>query len=678
MRSPHFALCAIVMAVSGFWPGAAKAQSGKSEVYPYAFSTRTYSLPSNELVLGFVSKDKGKLRAPELPPLSASHGELETFLKRSHEVVKEYLAIHGVPLPPGSLACYDPASYTLSLRAMNAVQEMARSLSEARMNSATKHASWRLEVIEAASSDLRAMVAQCRGLVDHGKLLDAITAKGSVITLMRGETKGGQPIRTRQGSRFSRPTEYATDHSGHVESAVEDAFSGLMFELDPVIGENGHIDINCFFQYWPTPPKSRLATLTAGSAPKVEVEWLDVPAFTTKFSTQILSGQTRLIGLWDMDATLDPGKAGRSQAAFLCIHIVSLLPLSEPRLEAMLRERGEAVVPTPKGVRPIADPTLPPGMMVRRFRLPADFESMGDGGAAASASAADPFASGAAPVNEPRFVRSVTSEDILKSAGIPFPPGASANFLRSTGELVVRNLPENLELVQAFVDSIRERGTKLNHTTVEIIEADASLLRRLTREAESLPDHTAVQKALDVEIAAGKARVIRTVWFETKGGQPAKWENVIQTQTNPKLGVHSASPAPEPAKKDGAPAPAEAKADQKTGLHVSADTEAIGCQIEIDPIIGENSILDLNILVKADTAPAGTLDASAAPEPGIQRLASMNPVRRGMELTTSISMRSGIPRLLSVYQPTKTDGQAADVLHAVIVRGDITTLEQVK
>lgn len=676
MRSPHFALCAIIMAVSGFWPGAAKAQSGKSEVSPYAFSTRTYSLPSNELVLGFVSKDKGKLRAPELPPPSASHGELEIFLKRSHEVVKEYLAIHGVPLPPGSLACYDPASYTLSLRAMNAVQEMAQSLSEARMSSATKHASWRLEVIEATSSDLRAMVAQCRGLVDHGKLLDAITAKGIVITLMRGETKGGQPIRTRQGSRFSRPTEYATDHSGHVESRVEDAFSGLMFELDPVIGENGHIDINCFFQYWPTPPKSRLATLTAGSAPKVEVEWLDVPAFTTKFSTQMLSCQTRLIGLWDIDATLDPGKAGWSQAAFLCAHIVSLLPLPEARLEAMLRERGESVVPTPKAVRPIADPTLPPGMMVRRFRVPHDFDSVNS--EVNPAARADSVASSGLLMNEPPIYSSVMSENILKSQGIPFPPGASASFLRSTDELVVRNLPENLELVRAFVDSIRERGTKLSQTTVEIIEADASLLRRLTRETESLPDHTAVQKALDAEIVAGKARVIRTVWIETKGGQPAKWENVIQTQTNPKLGVHSASPAPEPAKKDGAPAPTEAKATPQSDLFVSSEAEAIGCQIEIDPVIGENGILDLNIQVKADTAPAGTLDASAAPEPGIQRLASMNPVRRGMELTTSISMRSGIPRLLSVYQPTKTDGQATDVLHAVIVRGDITTLEQVK
>lgn len=674
--SPHLALCAVVVAACGIMSGNAVAQSGKSEASPYAFSTRTYSLPSDELTIGFVSKDKGKLRAPKLPPASAGHGEQEAFLKRSHEVVKEYLAIQGVPLPPGSLACYDPNSRTLSLRAMNAVQEMAESLSATLTSQATKHLAWRLEIIEAPSADVRALVSQCRGQVEHGKLLDALTTKGTVITMMRGETKGGQQVSARQGSRFSRPTEYATGTSGHVETAAEDAFSGLLFELDPVIGDNGSIDISCSFQYWPTAPKARLAQLTAGSSPKVEAEWLDVPAFTSKFSSTYWSGQTRLIGVWDLEALADPAKAGRCQAAFLCAHSVSLLPLPEPRLEAMLRERGEAVQPTPKGVRPIADPTLPPGMMVRRFRVPPDFDSMSSG--AAPAAPADPFASGAAPLNEPRFVRSVTAEDILKAQGIPFPPGASANFLRSSSELVVRNLPENIELVQAFVDSILGHATKLSQFTVEVIEADASLLRRLTREVEALPDHSAAQKALEAEITAGKARVVRTVWIETQGGRQATWGNVIQTQTAQELGVDSGA-AHEPAKKEGQPAAAETKPDtQNDLLRVFSEDEAVGSEVEVDTVISENSTLDLNILVKADTSSAGSLSAATTPEPGTQRLASVNPVRRGMEFKTSIAVSSGIPRLLSVYQPTKTEGQAAEVLHAVFVRGDIAVLEKVK
>lgn len=674
MRSPHLALCALAMAVSGFVPATSNAQSGKSEASPYAFSTRTYSLPSDELVLGFVSKDKGKLRAPALPPPSASHGEQEAFLKHSHEVLKEYLAIQGAPLAPGSLACYDPATYTLSLRAMNAVQEMVESLSATLTEQASKHVAWRLEVIDAPSADVRAMVAECQGKTDHGKQLDALTAKGAVITTMRGETKGGQQMTTQQGSRFSRPSEYATNTAGHVESAVDEAYSGLTFELDPVIGNSKDLDINCSFEFWPSQPKPRLAQLTAGSAPKVEAEWLDIPACTARYSSTLMTGQTRLIGVWDMDTLADPAKAGHSLAAFLCAHVVSLLPLIEPRVETMLRERGEAVLPTPKAVRPVADPTLPAGMLVRRYRVPRDFETMGAAGGAPAAPA-DPFASGAAPMNEPTFMRRVTVEDILKSQGIPFPPGASANFLHTTSELVVRNLPENLDLVQVYIDSISARATKLSQFTVEIIEADSTLVRRLSRESEALPDHSAAQKALEAEIKAGKAKALKTVWIETKGGQQATCENAVQTSKAVELGVHDKTP-PVPAKKDGDPAPAETPAKpERYHLHVVAEDDLVGWRVEIDPVIGENGILDVNILVDSDTAPAGTLPAAAAPDPGIQRLASVNPVRRGMKVKTSLTMRAGVPRLLSIYQPATAEGQAANVLHAVFVRGDIAELD---
>ncbi len=667
MRSPHLALCAIVLAVTGLMT---HAQSDKSEASSYAFSTHSYPFSAWDLEFGFTTKDKRELKAPALPPPSAGQGEQEAFLKHSHEVVKEYLATQEVLLPPGSLACYDADSETLGLRTTNAVHDMVEVLSDSYLHHATKHLSWRLEIIEAPSADVRAMVAQCQGQVEHGKLLDALTAKGTVITTMRGETKGGQQVSTRQGSRFSRPTEYATGSSGHVETAAEDAFSGLLFELDPVIGENGLIDINCSFQYWPTAPKARLAQLTAGSSPKVEAEWLDVPAFTTKFGSSFWSGQTRLIGVWDLEALADPAKVGRSQAAFLCAHNVSLLPLPEPRLEAMLRDHGEAVIPTPKADRPAADPTLPPGLIERRFRVPPDFLTIlgGSSSGTSTDSPVDPFAVRADPSKAQDLVRHMTEEEFLKEQGIPFPPGSSARFQRKTCELIVRNLPENLELVEAFFDGWIYEPTKSCQVTVEIIEADASFLRRLIREVEALPDHTATQKALEAEIAAGKARVVRTVWIMTKSGQQAKWQNVIQTQAARAIEVPSAV-SPKPVNKEGKSAAAEAKAEPPHNfLKVTAEDEAVGCQIEVDPITGENGAIDLNIQIKADTAPAGTLTAAAAPEPGILRLASVNPVRRGMEFKTSVTLRTGIPRLLSVYQPTKAEGQAADVLHAVLVR----------
>ena len=174
--------------------------------------------------------------------------------------------------------------------------------------------------------------------------------------------------------------------------------------------------------------------MTAGSAEKVEVKWTDRPLARVATSFSMMDSDTRLVGVWALDGETDPERLGLVRAAFFQANLVALLPLEDSRVEQLLKTRGEAVSPTPKAVRPVADPNLPPGMTVRRFQIPPDFLSLG--GAPAD-SAADPFASGAA-VGEPPFTRRMNVEEILRSQGIPFPPGSSANFLSATSELVVK------------------------------------------------------------------------------------------------------------------------------------------------------------------------------------------------------------------------------------------------
>ena len=63
----------------------------------------------------------------------------------------------------------------------------------------------------------------------------------------------------------------------------------------------------------------------------------------------------------------------------------------------------------------------------------------------------------------------------------------------------------------------------------------------------------------------------------------------------------------EPAKKEGQPVAAETKPNTpKVLLSVFSEDEdeAFGSEVAIDPVIGENGNFDLNIIVKADTAPA--------------------------------------------------------------------------
>jgi general secretion pathway protein D len=91
----------------------------------------------------------------------------------------------------------------------------------------------------------------------------------------------------------------------------------------------------------------------------------------------------------------------------------------------------------------------------RIFSVPPDFLS---GAAAPAASEGDPFSnSGTAATGA---VQRVTAQSFLEGNSIPFPPGASANFVRGTSRLVVKNTDDNLDMVAALVEQLRSKAPK--------------------------------------------------------------------------------------------------------------------------------------------------------------------------------------------------------------------------
>ena len=52
------------------------------------------------------------------------------------------------------------------------------------------------------------------------------------------------------------------------------------------------------------------------------------------------------------------------------------------------------------------------------------------------------------------------AREFLESQGVPFPQGASANFLPQSSRLIVRNTEDNLELVDALVEQANVSGPK--------------------------------------------------------------------------------------------------------------------------------------------------------------------------------------------------------------------------
>ena len=67
----------------------------------------------------------------------------------------------------------------------------------------------------------------------------------------------------------------------------------------------------------------------------------------------------------------------------------------------------------------------------------------------------------------------------FEEQGVPFPDGASANFLPQSSRLIVRNTEENLELVDALVEQASVAGPKQVEIEAKFVEITQSNLKEL-------------------------------------------------------------------------------------------------------------------------------------------------------------------------------------------------------
>ena len=112
------------------------------------------------------------------------------------------------------------------------------------------------------------------------------------------------------------------------------------------------------------------------------------------------------------------------------------------------------------------------------YVVPPTFLSTDAGGGGGGAAAADPFADPVAPSGLGVSARP-TAKTVLENAGISFPPGASAIYNKTTSQLIVRNTADQMEMVEAYIDSITSGVEKQIYITsrfVEIAEEDADEL----------------------------------------------------------------------------------------------------------------------------------------------------------------------------------------------------------
>lgn len=653
---------------------------------------QVYRYPAPELIGGFVSSEHGQLTPPTLPTNDAKEDEMLAFVRRSHFVADQHFKSIGITLPPGSLALFDPVNKTLALRSTRLTHERLAAQSAQAERNMPRHVHFNLQIIEADSASVQEAAKTIRTQTDHSaawKMLDSLASQGRAthVGSLRLETKSGTRATVERGEQRIYLSEVTVDESKRSSTASEMRRVGTSLEVEPTVGADGEtIELTFSLEHHHGPPLQHWNKINATGERMVETPSIDFHPAKVTTSVTVLSGMTKFIGLWKPEGNAEADRAGRLQAAFLKTNIVTLLPALDPRAEQLLKQHGEKVEKTPTAPPP-EPPGATKGIITRSFHITEDLLTMDDSsygyGGAAAAAPSDPFAAapatgGAAPmVNESRMTMRITALDILKSKGIPFPEGSSANYSPATGELLVRNTVANMRLVEEFLVSRRSHAPRNVMLTLHIVEAPAATIRKLEDDTATVTDHSAAWSAIEQQAAQNNIKVLRTALIETKSG-------VRCTFTTGREFMHASSSETSSVetKSNSNTDPKAAGTTNVTQVHVATgtgasfspylETQLVGLSLELEPTVGRDaSEVELTYQLKYDYAEP-KVDEVAPPEDAklIRPLNASIQFHQAI-LTTGTTMANGTSRLLGIWKPEGTaELDKADVLQAAFLTLD--------
>lgn len=184
---------------------------------------------------------------------------------------------------------------------------------------------------------------------------------------------------------------------------------------------------------------------------------------------------------------------------------------------ALISQPSRAQTPRAEIADPLPTPAPPqveesPALQTRVFRVPPDFLSKGE------APAPDPFAS--SPPVKPAAVT------VLKSLGISFAaPGSTVTYSPNTSRLVVRNTPEQLDLVESVVSATFISPVQQGQVHLEVFSLPPLAARKALM---AHPKETELYTWLDAETTKqdGTVKLERHSITIVRGGQKSKTEGI--------------------------------------------------------------------------------------------------------------------------------------------------------
>ncbi|MEM7699082.1 MAG: hypothetical protein AAF236_11830, partial [Verrucomicrobiota bacterium] len=631
------------------------------DIDPYEWTVESYTFSAEDLINGFISPDRGSLNAPSLPREGASDEEWMTFLKTSNSVVAHYLEIQGMTLPEGSVVCFDPRTFTLVARLPRVAHGSLLFLSERYLASAERYLQISGLLIEGEIGTITDLTEKASEISDHSKLLGELLAVEGVTVVSRawGEARSGQRLRIAHAVERGKAADLFLDEESTIEYSTEVFDYGTIWEIDPVLSaDEVTVDVSVSVENHYRPPAKRVAQIADTEGTSVEIALIDT--FTSAHTSQhsLAAGKSRLLGAWKLEGQQEPVEPARMQAVFLTVDVVKSIPVRNSSLTGLIDRIGDeiAVIPEGKPEYPTVAEEIPEGMVVRRFYIPPTFLS--DSGRADRASV-DSF-SEPASVGEPRFTVRATAKDILASAGVPFPPGSSANYLAEESTLVIRNTPENMPFVEAYMMSITTSPEKHVIVRAWICEAKEEVFEDFVRTTRGLSDHTAQWQSLSDR---DDVTIVSHCYRESRSGLRSRIETG-QTYSYPN-GLSLIEPGVE-------------ASDQKSGLLPRVNEKLVGFLFEFDPVLGADmQTVDIGFAITRDTAPPAR-ELPQQPGEGEDAIILDAPATTFHESTfvSETIFRDGAIRFVGTMKPSGDERfERENLAHGVFLSVDLVELE---
>lgn len=429
---------------------------------------------------------------------------------------------------------------------------------------------------------------------------------------------------------------------------------GTRFEIDPVIGREGNVASVTFSHelHVGAPEPRRQQVLDPATQKHLDLPVTDFHVLRTTSGSSMRHGGTRLLSLHS-PRPQGLGQSDRLWATFLQCHLIPQIIPPRP----VPAPAGPAVAEAAPGREKVDGKDL----IVRWMKVPPDFlEIYPDFGA----NSPDPFAPGQGAAQGKEKVPQgggsdappkPTPQEILERSGIQFPEGATAIFVPRTSTLIVRNTRSNLDLVEAFTDSIG--GPHFTPTiafTTHVLEGPGPLLRQLLASATAKMNHRAEMEEALAAVKAGRLRALTTARVETKPGVRATIRQGTEHLSMEDIALDS----------KGAPV-----FERKTSL--------VGLSLEMEPAFqGDRALVSLTLGSEFHMAAPAERQEHVTDPHGRRLDFPLTDYRRA-SLVTSLTLRDGTAHLLHVWKPTgKPEFEKADVLQVMFLTCDILGPEE--